>query len=125
MHIVHAADRDFLFGMEETFKIAGFEGGIAVLQLSDHFVDFFWVGGRVVFEIEFDFFDGFGEHELVVLGGLRWVVFSIGEEFVVNGYNFLEIQPFKVDVHSPYQKVNQISLFEFAGAECSEGFEHI
>lgn len=45
-------------------------------------------------------------------------------ELLVNFDDFLEVQFFKVDVHSSYEEVDEIALFQFIISKTSQCFQY-
>ena len=78
----------------------------------------------IVFQIKFNLLDWLGERKLI-LPHFEGQSLSIGVEILVNVYYFLEVQLFKINVQSPYQKIYYIALLEFAASKRSQCFQNV
>ena len=94
-------------------QVTAFVGMIVVAQLFDSLSYAFRIDGLVVvLQIELDFFDGFGEHELMLGRNYFFSLFKLFK-LLVNINDFFEIQFLKIYVHPPHQKIDEVSLLQF------------
>lgn len=97
---------------------------VVLCELKDSFGQFFGVSRGIVLKIKLDFFDGLGEHE-VVLGNFDFFSVEVGDELLVYLDDLFEVQLFEVDVHPPNEEVDQIALLQFVIPHAAECLQHL
>ena len=123
MHLVGRFDGCPSRCLQQRLQIAGFEGVVVLCKFKHLLCHRFWVGGGVIFEVELDFLDGFGEHE-VVLGHSNFLALGVPPESLVDQDDFLEVQFLEVDVHPAHEEVDQVALLQLVVAHAAQCLEH-
>lgn len=122
---MRALSRSPFLGKHDALQVAGLESVIVLGYTLHNFLQLFRVGlERIVLEIELNFFDGLGQHELVLLQRHGNAIFIADETFVDLHYLF-EIKFLKINVEPPDKEVHKIALFQLATPHAPQILQYI